>query len=188
MHAFNRYNLSYHYDTANIIILIIKNFLKGPDFFINDISTLKIREYIKNKYKIEVLKHIEVNKNDTYFIENTNYSFFKKVLIFISLNGHLFPYSLLDKKNYYIDKFNECNVVRISFKKSFTVYDEINRKGYKLTRNCYYFFKNIIIMIFYTFLFLLKYSFVKRKYLSFYKKLTNGAFWRKLYKQNKINQ
>lgn len=46
---FLRFNLSYHYDSANVIVLAIKNILKGPDYLLEDINTSKIREYVKKK-------------------------------------------------------------------------------------------------------------------------------------------
>ncbi len=180
--AFVNFNLSYHYDSANVVVLVLKNALKGPDYWINDINTSKIREYIKKKYKMEVIKLIDIDKSNMIPIGNIKYSFIKKVLIFISLNGHLFPKSILDKNNYYINKFYERNTARLFNKQSVIVYDEINKVGYKLTRNCYYFIRNIILMSFYTFLFMIKYPFIKKRYLNFYKKLKNGTFWRSLYK------
>lgn len=131
-----------------------------------------------------MFKNIQIKDDIPLLVPNEHYSFFKKVIIFISLNGHLLPLSMLDKNEYYIDKFNENNIISMFFKKHVIVYDNVNKVGYRLSRNCCYFFKNILLMSFYTVVFLVKYIFVKNKYRKFYKKLKNGTFWRSLYKHS----
>ena len=182
--SFKYFNFSYHYDSANTVILSLKNTMKGPDFWIDDIDTTKIRKYIKNKYKIEVLQHVDNKQKITVESDDLIHPFFKKVKVFLSLNGHLLPSAMLDDKDHCINKLNEYNVFNMYGRKSVFVYDAINNTGYTLKRDCRYFFKNIALMAFYTVVFIAKYPFVKAKYRSFYKKLKNGAFWRSLYRQN----
>ena len=180
--CFIRFNLAYHYDSANVITLILKNITKGQKFWINDINTLKIRNYIHKKYSIEVFKPVDIM--DKTLLREEKSSFIKNIIIFMTLNGHLFPLPLSNKKSYYIDILEKYRMSSIFLKNNITVYDEVNNVGYQVQRNCYYFFKNLLSMIFYTLVFMLKFPFIKKGFCSFYEKLKNGIFWRSLYKQS----
>ncbi len=185
-----RFNLSCHYDSAHALIQTLKNTAKGPDFWVSDADTAKIRGYIKETYQNEVLKPAADKNIVLPDSSKEELSFFDKIKSLATLNGHLLPNALIDKEPCCISKDNEYSIINTYAKQTVFVYDKTNNVGYTLRRDCRRFFANILSLVFYTIVFAVKYPLLKHQYLAFYKKLKKGVFWRSLYAglQDKENQ
>ncbi|WP_321447019.1 hypothetical protein [uncultured Cohaesibacter sp.] len=88
---FDRYNASYHYDSAEAINVAIEDVLKGPDFWTNDMDMSEKRAQIKALTKNEAISR-DVDVGQIQLIKNGVGRFRKAhILRKLTLCGHILP-------------------------------------------------------------------------------------------------
>lgn len=179
---FNRFNLSYQYDTANAIASSFLDMQAGPKYWTDNLDMANIREKIKNNYKIERLKDIEQKSKKVARLDgNKKYNSFNRIIKKISFNGHLIPAFMLNNKIGRLEKYEipcKDKVYRI---KKILICSDLLQKQYMLKRNSRYFFSNIYKIIEASSLFLLRYKNIREEYKKYYKTLETDRFWKDVF-------
>ncbi len=176
---FKRFNWAYHYDTANAIAMSFSDMLEGPEYWIRNIDTGKIREKIKKKYAIEVNRPLRKDYKSVPVAErNIRFPFFTVLFRRLSLNGHFAPSFMVRKRLERLNKYEVPFINRVFLRNKILVCNERNGTEWILQRNPQYFFSNILIMIKTSIEFIRNYNKLKKKYREFLKTFHHDNFWK----------
>lgn len=166
---FNWNNYGYKYDTAYMITQAIKDVLKGPKFWEENLETTEIRKYVKENCLVE--KDIPLQNNweeIPYANRNLKTKLWPKFMRKITLNGHLIPSFMISHKKERISKYETPNPDRMYMRSSLLVFNPVTHTEYILKRDFIYFMKNYLTMKYLILKFALKYSSLKKKYRKYY--------------------
>lgn len=169
--------LYYRYDICKLSNRALNDFLRGVDFFLECDEEKLNNEVIKSAPKLIDLEEIsswsELLRNDN--CEPSNKLTFKIVL---TLNGHLIPWFMLDKK------LSAVPLSRISLsdtyrKKEVIQYQLGTNKGILTKRNFNSFCRFLLSAIGNTFKILFRYKRIQRNYVNRKLEMSSFDFWRK---------
>lgn len=177
---FNRFNRAYQYDTANAIAMAFSDILEGPQYWLNNMDTSKIRATIKKKYIIEASRPLRKNyQNIPEAKENIRLRFFTKFIRRISLNGHLLPSSMVHKEFVRLNKYQVPFIQRMFLRDKVLICNEINKTEMELKRNSKYFLYNLFYMLLISAKFYTRFGHLKKVYRNFMMALKTNEFWNK---------
>lgn len=181
---FKRFNWSYQYDTANAIATSFSDTLEGPQYWLDNIDTSKIRAKIKEKYAIEVNKPLrKTYKNIPVADKNIRLPYFTLFFRRISLNGHLAPSRMIHKDMVRLNKYEVPFINRVFLRESILVCNEVNDTEFVLKRNVRYFLHNLYRMIIVSVTFYRNYKKIKKEYRIFLTTLKTDNFWKKIFQE-----
>ena len=178
--------LTYRYERAKFIIKGMEDFLKGPSF----IENLKADEYHlslmrSQEKKLEDKRDKFVSSKYNSFVRN---NIFRKILIFLTLNGHILPSFLIKKgdspydEGYVIEPLHSNRLDVLFRKETALYYEPTTGKGieYKIDRKQFFslLFKGLKNL----FLIMINYNKLQRAYKNSFNIITSERFWKKILK------
>ncbi len=182
------YNWSYQYDTANAIIKGFSDALQGPEVWLDDMDTSKIRSLFQKTYHLEVPKPLRENYKDVPKRKEGPSPIHEKCmqcLRKLSKNGHFLPSFMMHKKLIRINKQDTPNLNDTFLHQQILVYDKVNNTEVLLQRNTPYFLKNYFLILIKSVMFCVRYKRIQKKYTDFFSTLKNDTFWRKQFNLHK---
>jgi galactofuranosylgalactofuranosylrhamnosyl-N-acetylglucosaminyl-diphospho-decaprenol beta-1,5/1,6-galactofuranosyltransferase len=141
---FNRYNNSYHYESAAAVNLAIRDVLSGETFWKENADMAERRKTLgalSNQEKISA--NLKFNANDlTVHSPRRNKGWLMNVVRAMTLNGHLLPKSLFYKKGVFFP-LDVRAIEHDSYRREFTVTaDPTTARGYICRINKKRYFEN----------------------------------------------
>ncbi len=134
---FNRFNASYHYESAAAINIAMEDVLAGPQFWEENLDMAAKRKQISGLTQDEKIKanfswdHGQTVSNG---VRNYNSSFWV-VIRFLTLNGHLLPKLAYHKKGRRMPLDFRANI-RESFLRPYVVTTDVTTSsGYRVDRS-----------------------------------------------------
>ncbi len=173
--------LTYRYERAKFIIKGIEDFIKGPHFLMKTNPD----EYHKllNKQLTQKLQDISSFFLKEKFNKPVKSSILKKLLIFMSFNGHLLPNWFIKSGKYpdddgFILENLHSHRLSVIFRNETVVYCEpTQKKGYICRYSKYLFFRNLLNFFYVLVKFFIKFNKLKKEYKQEHKILTSENFW-----------
>lgn len=133
---FRKHILRFDYDSAEIAVKAIEDYLKGPDFIAEDNGEKILIENNKlghNMQPLDDFGNVDVNCGDPY--EDLGRNIVKRVLFRLTDNGQKFWPFKYDESIMSVP-YNDCYTpYRIAFRKNLIAVNPENRTGYKLERD-----------------------------------------------------
>jgi GT2 family glycosyltransferase len=182
--------LTYRYERAKYIIKGIQDFMKGPKFLMN----LKADKY--HQYLLSDLK-AKPQKADGLFLmakfnKSVNKTKLRKLLIFLTLNGHLLPSFFIRKgenpedDGFIIEPLHSNRLEAIYRNQTVLYYEPTKKVGllYKYSKKT--FFKYLFLAIKELFKLWIKYPQLKEEYTKNHKVITSKEFWEKYLNLNSV--
>ncbi|MDO4642720.1 MAG: hypothetical protein Q4A74_02655 [Cardiobacteriaceae bacterium] len=174
---------SYHYASAEAILMAAEDFMKGPSCFLDDMSAVKVREKIAPLSAQEKLSKIE-RKSNFFISPEFKHERWKKLFRIILLNGFLLPSFLL--KN---GPVRQNKGFRATFREIFRykkVYYEYESEGvgYMAYHDKKKFFSLLYRLLKSLIQFSYHYGSIKKEYRDRMSEMTSLAFWRSIYDKN----
>lgn len=180
---FLRALLTYRYERAKFIIKGMEDFLKGPDF----IKELKADEYHKELMNNQKKKLVDIeNKFVEYkFNRSVRNNLIKKLLIGLTLNGHLLPNFLIQKgespldDGYVIEPLHSNRLEAIFRKETVLYYELTTSKGIEYRKDNSQFFSLLFKGLWKIFKISINYDRLQRNYRNAFPYITSKEFWEK---------
>lgn len=174
---------SYKYASSKAIILAIKHFLMGPNFFRNNLSIDDIRKSISTYTPSEKLVPISTSDLDMTSPGNHE-SKFRKIIRRLTLNGHLIPSFIFNKKTVWQAKDSTGNFSQIFMYKNILYEYEPLKVGHFVQQDKTTFFK--LLFEFAVKIVCLSSNFyqLRRSYLANKEELMSEQFWRGAFDEN----
>lgn len=173
---------SCNYTSANAVIISVKDFLCGPETFLQDLDASKARAKISNLGSQEKLLPVDRSISGVEY-GNMKEGFIRKILRFLSLNGILVPSFFFKKTVVFQHKGFRARLREVFLHKRIHYEYEPNGTGYiaEIDRlRAIGLLKDMMIILIFIFL---KIHRVKREYREATLKATTEAFWRHIYSQ-----
>ncbi|WP_310618781.1 glycosyltransferase [Flexibacterium corallicola] len=177
---FNRYNASYHYESAAAVNIAMEDVLSGPKFWENNLDMVRKRQQFANLTKNE-----KVKENFSCDLEKTvpngvwNYSFFLWAFLrFLTLNGHLLPKFVLHKKGRRMPLDRRANIFESFLRPYVVTIDAQTFSGYKVEKSLRKYMANLLRFARNATAFLLKNRQVNADYRAFAKEVSTEEFWK----------
>lgn len=178
----NRNNNKYLYESAEACCIAFEDFLKGPDYFAEDLNATQARKKIGDIRKIEFLEPLNGDVK-TEFESHFLGGFWKNVRR-LTFNGHLVPDFMLDNSSRFVDKRHTVERAFFLAKKVTYVHPETGT-GFSVQQSKKKFFTNIAKAAKLSGEYLLKHKRLKRQYKDSYEKMCSPEEWRKRFNANK---
>lgn len=175
--------LTYRYERAKFIVKGIEDFLKGPEFIKNtkpDKYHLKLNKEQKNKLTDMSSKFLGYK-----FDQPTTNSKLKKLLIILTLNGHLLPSFFIKKgkepyeEGYVIERLHSRRLAAIFRKETVLYYEPTTGNGIEYKHSKKKFFSYLFKGLFNTAKLFFKYEKLQKEYKKEFKHITSLDFWKK---------
>lgn len=177
---------SYRYESCNAFIMAIKDVLRGPEYFMENVDLSRIRNIINSFVKEEKPTKFDIAEYEFDYPENIPENKILRVLRILTLNGLLIPHFLMKNKVIYHEKTFSADLGKIFRYKKVLYYNSQDETGYVLEHN-----KRKIITLSIGFFFnlvklSLSFPFVKRKFISNLENITSKDFWKKVFEKYKV--
>jgi hypothetical protein len=181
---FKNFSIAYFYDRAKAINLAMKHVMQGPKYWEDNLETVELRKMIKQLSTTESPKEPIYDLNSIpYADHNLKTRFFSKFFKKYSLNGHLLPNFMLNKKLWKISKYEAVNPNKMYLRKNIVVFNPINKTQYLLTKNSCTYFRVLFNFIWLSFIFTLKAKRLRKVYLQYFKKeFVTDSKWKEFFK------
>lgn len=174
--------LSYRYSSAQAICLGMIDFMKGPSWWVNNMSFNEILKSISGCLNDEKMEPVELCNYDIEH-KSIHESRYRRFLRLITLNGVLLP-DILIRKNYVINEKSGCGIFRIIFRSKYVIYfQSATGKGYITQLNRLRFFKQLVSALIISIKFVFKYKHLVKSYSGDAKKIMTEEFWLNVYKE-----
>lgn len=180
--GFKNHIRSYHYESAQAILLAVNDFLRGSETFSEDLTGTKFRQKIKS------LLHLENNfqQIDRPIYIKAHSSFMESLVRSITCNGLLIPDFLLNRSTLFLNRDSYDN--RICFKyKQVAFVDPHEKHYYVVQRNRYLFIKLYLNYIVTVLRLALLAPICYKKYNTSIKNLTKKSYWEKVFSKRVVN-
>jgi len=180
-----KYSLIYKYASANAQLEAIRDVLKGPEFFENNIDMKEV--FAKIRPLSEKEKMIPVSLSDYSHFEigpYVSYSKLAKFIRIITLNGHLLPKIFFKRKGVILWK-SDNRIAAYFRRKKVLIYHPQSKKGFILKHNKKEFFLILFQAILLSYnIFINRKNLIKR-YNEKYNYLTSKEYWEKQFFKKK---
>lgn len=174
---FNKNNNKYLYETAEACCMAFEDFMKGPDFFENNLDASEVRKKIGAIRKVELQHGFDEDESRQDFDYHYLGGFWKYARK-LTLNGHLLPEFMLDKSLRHVNK--EYPPIRAIFlaKDVQYVFPEAN-SGFHVSQSKRKYFENLKKAAILTSRYALIHKKLRQEYQDSYKKMTSVSAWEK---------
>ncbi|RUM58122.1 MAG: glycosyl transferase [Marinomonas sp.] len=174
---------SYNYASASSVTLAMKHYMKGPDFWRENMDMASIRAEVNSHPCQEKMQPINPSDFDLAFIP-IHEKKLTKLLRLLTLNGFLLPKRLIKRKTVFHEKGFKAWVRMLYRHESVLYYYAPLELGYVAHHNKAQFFSELKQFIV-TFTQLIKnYKSLQSAYQREIPKLTSYQFWENIYKDN----
>lgn len=170
---------SYNYASAFAVTLGIRDFLKGPEFWTDNMDMSQIRPVIGALSPSEKMEPIDLSGLD--IDENGSSNLFKKVFVFLTLNGFLLPSLYFKEKIVYQPKSFRASFGEVFGYRKILYYDKKNGTGYIAVMDKKRFLYETWAFLTEVGTLMLRYRILKIRYAEALPKLTDETFWRSIY-------
>jgi len=176
---FDIWNDAYHYDTAKAVLMGFEDFLRGPDFWVKNIDTQEVRKKVKEMMQSETPMSLQdLSEDHTPVTRNLRIPVFHNLLRRLSLNGHLYPEFMMEKKTLWkVTKFDMPLPRRTYLRKRLIEIDPINDKYILLERNPRKYFSNLSEFISLAISLVVHRRQIENSYRASFDALTSKVFW-----------
>lgn len=123
--------LRFHYDSLSAVNLAIEDVLRGPDFFAENADMVERRKTLKEMTTTEAWQQIETAPPP----KHAHLSRWKRALLFITLNGHLLPFSNLFGSRLVIEPLHRENYREAYGAREITYLNVPRTAAYTVRRN-----------------------------------------------------
>lgn len=175
-------NYRYFYASAAAECESFNDFMKGPDFFENNLDAAAIRKKIgvlSQQEKLEPIEDVD-SLGAAKELPSLNTPLARKFRKW-SLNGHLVPKIFMSQKMRRVQKEHPPEH-GVYMAKSVLYYHEYTQKGMVIKHSKTKFFSNYLRALLLSIKFIFKYSFIKKSYKDQYIKMTSIQTWSERYK------
>ena len=175
----------YFYDTANIVNLAIKHVMLGPKYWEENLETVELRKLVKSLTKLEApsKEGFDLTKLP-YASVNLKTKILPSSLRKYSLNGHLLPNFMFDKKVYKLDKYETVNPNRMYLRKKVVIFNVINQTQFTLEKNSCKYFKLLFTYFYLSILVCLRYKKLCKEYGKYFDDgFTTDHKWKSFFKK-----
>lgn len=183
---FFRPNFSSHYETSESVIKAISDTMKGPDFWIENIDTKKVRADISKIVKVEKMKPLDVSEINPDIFVAKKYDdedepvepIIRKLIRRLMLQGVILPRFMFKNRIILQKKGFKIRFAQVYLYKHILHYDPTTNTGFITTHNN----KRFWCLSFKFFLTMLKFIFIssslRKQYKSQISFMTSESFWR----------
>lgn len=176
------------YESVIAIIQAHQDIRKGPDFWLKNIDTIKVREYIKEYNLTEKMYPInlkdfnpivftDLHKNSLSKVNKYKEPLVRKLFRRLLIQGYLLPFlfrnNLILQEKDYTASFPE-----VFMYKRILHYDFVSQSGFITERSFIKFWQSVIKLILSTILTLVNYKNLNRLYGERHEEMTSESFWR----------
>ncbi|OKL42286.1 hypothetical protein A3843_00940 [Pseudovibrio exalbescens] len=181
---FNRFNASYHYETAEAINIAIEDVLSGGKFWERNLDMADKRRQIGTITKNEKVKlNFSWDPNDTVPHGVRNYETTFWVLIrLLTLNGHILPKVVYHKKGRRMPLDFRANVRETFLRPYVVTVDVQTQSGYRVDRSVKKYTRNLLKFLSLAMRLLTRGKKIQNEYHEFAKKTSERQFWASILK------
>lgn len=176
-------NMSYNYSGAQAFIEAVRDVLKGPTFWENNVDMADVRKHLSQIAPGEKCEALQI-PTDAEYGPSLHESKKRRFVRILTLNGFLLPTFLLKNKTV-IEPKSFHAVFRHVFRYKRIVYVTPEKTGYIAEHNKKKFFKNLSDWGQASFDFYFQFNKMKAEYKNSRTYLTSEIFWRKIFFPNK---
>lgn len=177
------------YESVLAIIQAHQDIREGPDFWIRNIDTVRIRKHIKEYSLIENMSDIDLKDYNPIVFSDSykerlsgkneyNEPFFRKIFRRLLIQGYILPFIFRDElilqEKGYTASFPEVFIY-----KRILHYDSVSKKGFVTERSFINFWRSVVKLSLNVFLTMIKHRQLNRLYSKRYEEMTSEDFWRK---------
>ena len=181
---FNRFNSSYHYESAAAINIAMNDVLAGPKFWEQNLDMSAKRKQIASIISCEkIQENLPWDPDDLVPNGRVNYNkFYWTIVRTITFNGHLLPKGFNHSKGRLMPLDFRANI-RESFLRSYVVSVDIpSNVGYRVDKSLSKFFNNLILFLRLSCWLVVKHQKIQESYADFTIKTSKRRFWRDILK------
>ncbi|NLG91541.1 MAG: glycosyltransferase family 2 protein [Acetobacter sp.] len=175
-------DMSYNYSGAQAFIEAVRDVLKGPSFWENNVDMANVRKHLSQIAPGEKCEPIHIPK-DAEYGRGLHESRKRRFCRILTLNGFLLPNFLMKNKTL-VESKNFHAVFRRVFRYKRILYITPDHTGYIAEYNKKKFFKNLRDWGKVSFAFCRKFQSTKTEYQKSLTHLTSEGFWRKVFTSN----
>lgn len=176
--------LTYQYETGLASIMAMEDVAKGSSFWAENVDMSKKRSEVQQIISSEKVIDIPYEISSNVIWGDPNENVFKKLLRFVSLNGHLLPEFLFKKGMIWQNKGFGGHLREVFRYKKVLYIHWGTQKGFILEHNKRKFFSYLIRYFKAVYVLYKNYDKLKKDYQASYAELTGSEFWKKQFKQD----
>ncbi|WP_280570397.1 glycosyltransferase [Chromohalobacter sp. 296-RDG] len=171
---------SYNYASARSVILAVEDFMKGPDYWRDDLDAAVARKRVGEQASLE--KMVPVNLSDYEFSHvSMHESAARKWLRFLTLNGFLLPSFLIKGDVVYQEKGFRANFREIFRHRSVLYCHGPSSVGYVARHDKKKFFSELLIFSSVLWKLFRKRGELRKEYRESLEEMTSENFWKNVY-------
>ncbi|TKF67359.1 glycosyltransferase family 2 protein [Vibrio sp. F13] len=174
--------LSYNYDSARAATFALSDFIKGSDFWVENIDMSEVRKRFSEERFGEKLIDIDIYDIDPVRSDKYKEGRLRRVIRAVTFNGHLLPSFIYKKQPIYQYKAWDANLLQTFGYQTILYYYDPLKTGYSTSIQR----KRFVKEMFFTLSTLIRLSFnykkIKSNYQSNIDHLTSKSFWDNIYK------
>lgn len=184
-----RYSFMLKYASAQAQLEAVRDLLKGPSFFEENISMSEVFKKLRPLMSEEKLQPISLTEKAKYKVAPSlpQIHFFMRVVKLLTLNGHLLPQFLFSKDHYLISK-TDHRFGAFFMKKELLIYHEPTGEGFVLKHDKKRFFSIIKEAIKLSWEIFKNRDRLINEYNSRYDYLTSKEYWQKQFFKDNENR